>query len=136
MMETENKKLCLYCEKPIEGRRDKKYCDPNCRALFHQERKQKEEAHFFKVLNILKNNRKILLALNPAGYSTVRKSFLQARGYNFNYFTNIFKTGGKEVYYFCFDVGIKEVKDKPYKVTVVNWQKYMETYKLPLGRFS
>ena len=133
-MEAENTKICLYCKNEITGRRDKKYCDANCRALFHQERKQQEEKQYFDVLNILKKNRKILLELNPSGFSTLRKSFLLARGYDFNYFTNIYKTNTGDVYYFCFEVGLKELKHKPHKVTIVNWQSYMKNYQLPLGR--
>lgn len=36
---------CLYCKKPLthsEGRREKKYCNNNCRQAFWQKKKPKE----------------------------------------------------------------------------------------------
>lgn len=124
-MEKNALRSCFYCEKPINGRRDKKFCDTNCRVLFHQEKKQIEEAHYLKVLEILKKNRKILKRLNPTGHSTLRRSFLLEMGYNFNYYTNTYKTKSGGTYFFCFEFGFRETHN-PDKINIVIWQDYMD----------
>ena len=125
-------RTCLYCQKELTGRRDKKYCDTNCRVLFHQKKQQVEDAEYFKVLEILKKNRKILQSLNPTGHSTIRKSFLVRMGYDFNYFTNIYEPKSGGTYYFCFDYGLREIDREPFKVNIVTLQSYIKKYKHPL----
>ena len=55
--------------------------------------------------NTLKKNRRILHALNPSGKANVHRSFLERKGFNFNYFTNVYTTKGGNTYYFCYDQG-------------------------------
>ena len=130
-------KTCDFCNEPITiGRFDKRYCDDNCRANYHNKKHREKEASVRLVISILRKNWKILKLLNPSGHTTVRKSYLIEHGYNFNYFTNIYKTakGNGRAYYFCFDMGFCELENSEgHKVNIVNWQPYMEEYKLPVG---
>lgn len=129
------KKECLQCQRELKGGRiDRKYCDAQCRASYHNHQRQEKEHGVRQVNDILKQNWKILTMLNPTGHSTIRKSFLEEHGYNFNYFTNVFKATSGRVYYFCYDVGLAEVPNAHVsKVNLVNWQPYMDEYKLPIG---
>ena len=131
-MKNTSKRTCLYCQRVLEGRRDKKYCDTNCRVLYHQQKQKREEAQYLKVLDILKTNRKILKSLNPSGHSTIEKSFLINLGYDFNYFTNTYEPKSGGTYYFCFEYGLREIDAKPHKVNIVNLQPYVEKYRHPL----
>ena len=128
-------KNCLACEKQLKGGRiDRKYCDAQCRASYHNSQRQEKEQSVRKINDILKKNWKILTMLNPTGHSTIRKSFLEEHGYNFNYFTNVFRATSGRIYYFCYNVGLAEVSSTLVpKVNLVNWQAYMEAYKLPIG---
>lgn len=129
-------KKCLYCQSELKGGRvDRKYCDAQCRASYHNTQRQENERIVQKINTILKQNWKILTMLNPTGHSTVRQSFLEEHGYNFNYFTNVYKTQEGRVYYFCYDVGFSLVeKTQVAKVNIVNWQPYMEDYQLPIAK--
>lgn len=129
-------KSCLNCgAKIINGRWDKKYCDAKCKANYHNKQQRKNEQSVRRITGIIKNNWKILKMLNPSGHTTIRKSYLIEHGYNFNYFTNIYKTAQGRVYYFCFDMGFSEVEGgKVDKVNIVSWQPYMDTYKLPVSK--
>jgi len=132
MDETENPKTCLHCGKPLKGRADKKYCDPSCKSAYSNARRQHREEAVLQINHILKKNWKILKRLNPEGKSTVRKSFLHSLGYNFTYFTNVYKTQKGNLYYFCYDMGITEV-DKTH-ICIVNWQSYMNSYAPPIAK--
>ena len=127
-------KKCLFCQTELKGGRiDRKYCDAQCRASYHNVQRQEKEHIIRKINDILKKNWKILKTLNPTGHSIVRKSFLEEHGYNFNYFTNIYETKEGRMYYFCYDIGLTDVSmaNIP-KVNIVDWQAYMEAYKLPI----
>jgi hypothetical protein len=35
MLRQKETKTCLFCEKPVKGRSDKKFCDDYCRAAYN-----------------------------------------------------------------------------------------------------
>ena len=124
---------CLYCGKVLVGRSDKKYCDLGCKSAYANKKKHEKEALVLKVNKQLRQNWKILKTINPQGKSTLRKEYLISQGYNFKYFTNVYRAKNGNTYYFCYDVGMMEV-DKTH-VCIVNWQDYMAQYKIPIGEF-
>ena len=71
--------------------------------------------------------------INPQGKATVRKEYLKSRGYDFSYFTHIYKSKKGNVYFFCYDVGLMEVKNT--HVCIVNWQEFMNNYTIPIAFF-
>lgn len=129
-MEKQERK-CISCAKPIEGRSDKKFCDVNCRSAYNSKQARQNNQFLFGIEKQLRKNRKILQMLNPAGKSTVRMEYLQKQGYDFRYFTNVYKTKKNRLYYFCFEWGVSEV-DKEH-ILIVEWQTYMEKYKPPIA---
>ena len=70
------------------------------------------------VNRILRKNRKILADLNPTGKSKVGKSKLLDMGYNFNYFTNVYKTKSEKIYYFCYDQGYLAIEDNQFALVI------------------
>ncbi|MEM9024725.1 MAG: hypothetical protein AAGB22_13345, partial [Bacteroidota bacterium] len=42
---------------------------------------------------------------NPDGKTKIRKSALIAKGFNFSFYTNTYKTRNGSTYYFCYDQG-------------------------------
>lgn len=122
---------CLHCNKPLVGRSDKKYCDLGCKSSYANKKRHEKEGLVLKINKQLRQNWKILKTINPQGKSTLRKEFLISQGYDFNYFTNVYRTKKGNTYYFCYDVGIMEINKT--HICIVNWQEYMAHYKIPIG---
>jgi len=99
------KKLCLNCSLPVSGRTDKKFCDDACRSTYHA-RYSNVDADYVRQINLrLKRNRRILLSLNPTGKVKVRQKEMLALGFDFQYFTSIYKTEKNACYHFCYEMG-------------------------------
>lgn len=74
--------------------------------------------------NLLRKNRRILAALNPDGKANVHRDKLLEKGFNFNYYTNVYNTRTGNTYYFIYDQGYLE-RDEGYYTLVVR-QEYVE----------
>jgi hypothetical protein len=116
---------CLKCGKSIVGRSDKKFCDAYCRNSYNNNGKSLEELNIKRINSTVRKNRRILKSLSPRGKAIVRKEVLVNLGYNFNYFSSIFKSKNS-TYYLCYDYGFRALQDnaKP-KVQIIQWQDYM-----------
>lgn len=53
----------------------------------------------------LRKNRRILKELNPEGKAKTNKSALLSKGFEFKYFTHVFKNKEGRIYYFCYEYG-------------------------------
>jgi len=120
-------KKCLNCNEPVgPGRKDKKYCSEACKTEYNN--KQKEPAQvipaFIPEINkMLLNNWKILhdCLTGKGGYCKMRRRDLELRGFNFMFFTSERPNEQDgNVYYFCYDVGYKLVRDDTQVVIVQN----------------
>jgi hypothetical protein len=122
----ENK--CKNCNKPLEGRSDKKYCDNYCKSAYQYKNEKENQSNFYlKVDKQLKSNRKILKTYNKAGKSTVRAEELLKEGFNPNYFTHYWKNQKGDVYLFCYEYGfLKRTEGDKEKYILVTWQDYMK----------
>lgn len=72
----------------------------------------------------LRKNRSILKQASPEGKTTIRRQVLQLAGFDFHYFTHLYRTRQGNTYNFCYDYGYLLLDDE--KVLIVNWQPYME----------
>lgn len=113
-----NKKICQECGDEIKGRIDKKFCSEGCRYTFNNKIKSENHKNIAKINQILSANRKILSGLNPSGKTTVSEKKLTDAGFNFNYFTSIYKTKTGNTYHFCYEQGYLAL-DKNYYMLVV-----------------
>jgi len=119
---------CLYCNKELFGRIDKKFCDAACKSA-HQYQKAKEAPNRFfdTVNNQLKLNRKILKEFNKGGKVTVRAQLLEDLNFNPNFFTHYWKTQQQDVYLFVYEFGfLKKKENGVTKYVLILWQPYME----------
>jgi len=98
-------KICLDCDAVIVGRSDKKFCSDECRNNYNNRLKAEVNNYMKNVNHILKKNRRILIELNPNGKSKAHKDKLMKKGFNFNYYTNTYKTKKGAIYYFCYEHG-------------------------------
>lgn len=109
MNASSSQKTCLYCNKPLHGRTDKKFCDDGCRNCFNNQKRIKGCRNtFIKNINdILLKNRTILEGLLPRDAETVKMSLdkLQELGYVFKYYTHTYTNQKGAVYHYCYDYG-------------------------------
>ena len=117
-------KTCLNCDEEIKGRTDKKFCSDYCRNQYHNSQNRDTNNYVRNINNILRKNRRILAELNPEGKANVTKNKMQERGFNFNYFTNIYNTKTGKTYYFCYEQGYLAVENDYY--ILVRKKDYVE----------
>jgi len=103
----EDKRSCLFCEKTLFGRIDKKYCNDYCRNSYNNERKSKNSKWIRKINKILASNRKILKTLLAETEETrkIKQEELIMKGFVFTYFTHQYLTKKGAVYYFVYEYG-------------------------------
>ncbi|WP_207801951.1 hypothetical protein [Pontibacter arcticus] len=118
---------CRQCGAAMYGRADRKFCSDQCRARAGNLKKHKDagEQLMVQVNKILRQNRLLLQRTSPEGKTTLKRSVLELAGFDFRYFTNLFRTQKGNTYYFCYDYGYLLLDDE--KVLIVNRQPYMRT---------
>ena len=98
-------KECLECGEKIVGRADKKFCSDYCRNAYNNSVNKDSKNLIRNINNRLKKNYRILDELNPEGKSKTTKTRLLDKGFDFEYFTNIYQTKNGNTYYFLYDLG-------------------------------
>lgn len=106
--------ICLTCGEPLFGRADKKFCNDNCRSAYNNQKNKMSDDYFRKVNTILRKNRRILEELNPAEKAKTTKEKLLLNGFNFYYYTNVYRTKQGKVYYFVYEHGYLELENEEY----------------------
>ena len=99
------KRECLECGRPVFGRVDKKFCSDGCRNAYNNKSKASNTNYIRNVNNTLSKNRRILKELNPEGKIKKHRDQLLTKGFDFNYFTNVYKTKDGNEYRFCYEQG-------------------------------
>ena len=111
--------ICLECGTRLYGRFDKKFCNDQCRNNYNNKQNRDETAIVKTVNRTLRKNRRILKELNPNGKAKIKRKQLESRGFDFKYFTNVYKTKEGKVYYFCYEYGYLPL-DNSYFALVIN----------------
>jgi predicted nucleic acid-binding Zn ribbon protein len=120
----ENKRFCIECNKEeIIGRIDKKFCSDGCRNNYHNREKRAFRYIASDIDKILRKNRMILAELNPKKNTVASKEKLSARKFDFNFFTNIYRTKKGNTYFFCYDYGYTFLANE--KVMIVTKSDYV-----------
>lgn len=117
-------RTCKECEQKLNGRKDQKFCSDYCRNSFNNRQNEDATAYVRRINNILRKNRRILAALNPKGKITLDGITLAEEGFNFHYFTNIYKTQKGSQYFFCYDQGYIKMDNDQYML--VQKQDYVK----------
>ncbi|MCD6179272.1 MAG: hypothetical protein J7K39_05155 [Bacteroidales bacterium] len=99
-------RLCLYCQEPISGRIDKKFCSDQCRNAYNNEKNATAENHVRRINGILRKNRKLLEDTSgKINKKVISIGSLTNAGFNFNYYTSSYTTKKGHIYYFCYEYG-------------------------------
>lgn len=117
--------VCLECGSQLIGRLDKKFCNDQCRYLYNNKKKRQHEIAILNINRILRKNRSVLKSLNPVGKTTVRRSLLENKGFDFDFFTHTYRTKSGSLYYFVYEYGYYLEPNE--KVVLVTYQKYMNS---------
>ncbi|MEZ4804134.1 MAG: hypothetical protein R2852_01230 [Bacteroidia bacterium] len=105
-------KTCKECSKPLIGRSDKKFCDDGCRNSFNNRHNSETNKVVNLVNSILKKNRTILQNLIPEeGKVSISEKTLMILGFNFDYYTNIYRTKKGGIYKFCYEYGYLQIDE-------------------------
>lgn len=118
------KKKCEECGIDFLGRTDKKFCSDACRYAYNNRLKSGNDSYIRNINNILKKNRTILAGFNPTGKVKIPKQRLLTKGFNFSFFTNIYRTHSGKEYFFCYDQGYVELEND--HVMLVVKQEYVD----------
>jgi predicted nucleic acid-binding Zn ribbon protein len=117
MAKTEEK-VCLECGDKIKGRADKKFCSDQCRISYNNKLNSDETNYVRNVNNILRKNRRILAELNTTGKTRVNRDKLNEKGFDFSYFTSIYKTKEGGIYHYCYEQGYLEMDNNWFLLVV------------------
>jgi hypothetical protein len=109
-----NKRNCLECLQLLNGRKDQKFCSDYCRNVYNNRLNEDATNEMRKINRILRKNRKILEAFHQNGKTSVSVYNLSEQGFNFHYFTNVYKTQKGTNYYFCYDQGYTKLAGDKY----------------------
>ena len=111
-------KTCLRCQKPIQGRSDKKFCSPYCRSEnFNQIKREEHHDDISRqIIKILLKNRKILLSLlKEKKFIVIEETHLMVEGFNPIFHTHTIRVKRKEIKG-CFELGYYQMQNKKMKV--------------------
>ena len=133
-MDKSSTSLCLQCERPLQGRLDKKFCSNQCRSTYHNNHKRTHEQAITKVNSQIRKNRTILKTLCPVGKATVRKEVLTSMGFSFRHFTSMFRDAST-TYFLCYDFAYSPIVERSIsegimvqKVLIVQYQTFMKNF--------
>jgi predicted nucleic acid-binding Zn ribbon protein len=100
-------KNCLECGDKFVGREDKKFCSDGCRNAYNN-KINKDSSNFMRTVNNqLRRNYRILSQLNADGKSKTTRTLLMAKGFDFDFFTNLLETKTGNTYRFIYDQGYR-----------------------------
>ena len=109
-------RTCLDCGETLRGRADQKFCSDACRNNYNNRMNRSETNFMRNIQNILRRNRRILSDMNNEGLKKVHQDVLIAKGFHFDFHTNVFTTKGGQIQYYCYEQGYKKDDDDYYSL--------------------
>jgi hypothetical protein len=120
---------CLQCNQPLTGRSDKKFCDAYCRNQYNNQVKRRDEQLILKINQRIRKNRRILKTLCPQGKAMVRREVMTHMGYDFNFFSSIYRSSSGQLYFMCYEYGFAAVIERKIeKGLIIQSQNYHVNY--------
>lgn len=98
-------KNCLECKDPLQGRIDKKFCSDHCRNTYNNKVNKESKNLIRNTNNRLRKNYKILYELNTSGKTKVTRTKLLDKGFEFHFFTSIYRTKNGNTYFYVYNQG-------------------------------
>jgi predicted nucleic acid-binding Zn ribbon protein len=114
-MKKEEKRCCPVCSEILVGRIDKKFCDDQCRVMYHNRIRNERVPDLKTISATLRRNRLILEEFRKTqsrNQRKIQKTDLIQKGYNFTYFTHQIS----QKHYGVFDVSLIEESQEEYSI--------------------
>ena len=105
-------KTCIFCGSVLLGRSDKKYCDDICRNNHHYAMRKEDLSVVKNVNGLLMHNRDVLRLVYKNKSTCISKDQLEEYDFNFELFTNVYKTKKNEEYKVVYDYAYKFINDE------------------------
>ena len=109
----ENKE-CLECGEIVKGRVDKKFCSDYCRNSYNNKVNKDSKNLIRNINNRLRKNHKILSEFNISGKTKVTRTRLYDKGFDFQFFTSIYKTKTGNTYFYIYDEGYLALENETF----------------------
>jgi hypothetical protein len=117
MLTTISSRKCLACDKNLQGRADKKFCNDYCRNAYNNQLKASGTTIVRNINNILLKNRRILEhVLGQEDMGKTNKEKLLQQGFRFNYLTHTYTNKKGNIYSFCYEYGYLPLENDWYLV--------------------
>jgi len=101
------RRTCLLCAKVLNGRRDKKFCNEQCRAAYHNRKRRNARPEVAETHHKLRLNHAILRQFRTAGHGRPQRKELLMAGFDATFLTSLQWNSAGELYYFCYDEGYR-----------------------------
>ncbi|AQS94432.1 MULTISPECIES: hypothetical protein [Polaribacter] len=108
------KKECLECNELLKGRIDKKFCSDYCRNSYNNRINKDSKNLIRNINNRLRKNYKILSDLNSTGKTKVSRTKLYDKGFDFQFFTSIYKTKTGNLYHYIYNEGYLALENETF----------------------
>lgn len=84
-------RFCRECGAPLTGRKDKQFCNDDCRTAWHNRKYYNRLREMAEVNRILRRNHTLLESVHSLGLRSIRLSDRRLAGYDVHFFTSIEK---------------------------------------------
>ena len=105
---------CLECDEVVKGRIDKKFCSDYCRNSYNNRVNKDSKNLIRNINNRLRKNHKILSELNLTGKTKVTRTKLYDKGFDFQFFTSIYKTKTGNTYFYIYNEGYLPLENETF----------------------
>lgn len=112
------KRNCVYCDHPISGRSDKKFCGDSCRNTYNNYKNRKRNLVINHHHSRLKKNHRILAEL--LGDETEKKVFkrtLLDTGFDLQSVSSYYSDQQGNVYFFVYEIGYSILDEQIVQLT-------------------
>ncbi len=104
-------KVCMSCNRNINGRADKKFCNDYCRNAHHNNLNSVGNNYIRNINHRLRKNRRILESMLLPARQIIKTSrqTLYNKGFGFRYFTHSCTNKNGNRFHFCYEYGYRVV---------------------------
>jgi predicted nucleic acid-binding Zn ribbon protein len=100
---------CGFCQKPLRGRTDKKFCNDQCRNTYNNQRNRTDNNRIRNIRLALIRNRRIMKDLLEQQHITlIKRKELLILGFAFEFHTQTIPNPKGGLTYYSFDYGFSE----------------------------
>lgn len=128
-------RICPVCGSSFKGRQDKRFCDSNCKNVYHRRLRSINNNITRRIDQYLHRNRTVLLEIRKKkGLNKfyVSKHLLAKMGFRYIYYTGSYENIAGKVYYYIYDFAWMQFNSQ--QIMVIKRRLTKDTYPLLYGQ--